>query len=137
MKIKDWMSTRLVTVRPTTSVREAFLLMRKNNIRHLPVVVDGQVAGIVTDRDLRRPKDVGFEEEYQIREDLLVEEAMIGEVRTVTPETDLVSAAAVIVKEKIGSFLVLDRGKLVGIITQHDFLRALVHSVARSASKTT
>lgn len=55
MRVKDWMTTNVVTVEPDTSVRRAFAMMKKHGFHHLPVVRDGKLMGIVTDRDLRRP----------------------------------------------------------------------------------
>jgi len=133
MKIRDWMTSVVVSVAPDTSVKEAFLVMKTNGFRHLPVVKSGKLVGFVTDRDLRRPQlsDVFREwnELYRISNDIHVEDVMITDVVAVTPETDLVQAASILVEKKIGAVPVVDEEgskTLVGIITIYDFLKALV-----------
>lgn len=55
-KVSEYMTRKVITTSPETGLREAFFLMRDENIRHLPVVNDdGELVGIVSDRELRRP----------------------------------------------------------------------------------
>lgn len=133
MKIRDWMTPLVVSVSPGTSVKEAFALMKKKGFRHLPVVKNGNLVGFVTDRDLRRPQisDVFKEwnDLYRLSDEIHVEDVMISDVVAVTPETDLVQAASILVEKKIGALPVVDKAgskALVGIITIYDFLKALV-----------
>jgi acetoin utilization protein AcuB len=130
MKIKDWMTKNVLTVAPGTSVKEAFLTMKKNGFRHLPVVKGDRLVGFVTDRDLRRPaiSDVFREwnDLYRLSDDLHVEDIMITQVVSVKPDDDLQKAAALVVEKHIGALPVCEDGKIVGIITVYDFLRALV-----------
>src|SRR5579885_3196677 len=133
MKIRDWMTAVVVSVSPDTSVKEAFMTMKTNGFRHLPVVKNGKLVGFVTDRDLRRPQIADVFKEwndlYRISHDLHVEDVMITGVVAVTPETDLIKAAAILVEKKIGALPVVEKEgskTLVGIITIYDFLKALV-----------
>jgi len=130
MKIKDWMTPKVVTVGPGTSVKEAFKIMKKNGFRHLPVVKGDKLVGFVTDRDLRRPaiSDVFKEwnDLYRLSDDLHVEDVMITKVHKVSPDEDLKKAAAMVIEKHIGALPVCDGDKMVGIITVFDFLRALV-----------
>lgn len=130
MKVKDWMTPQVVTITPEASVKEAFLLMKKHHFRHLPVVRQGKLVGFVTDRDLRRPaiSDVFKEwnDFYRLGDDIHVEDVMITDVMKISPETDLVEAAAIVLDKKIGALPVVDQGRVVGIITIYDFLKALV-----------
>lgn len=130
MKIKDWMTSPVVTVAPETSVKEAFKIMKKNGFRHLPVVRGEKLVGFVTDRDLRRPDIADLFKEwndlYRLSDELHVEDVMITRVHKVTPEEDLKKAAALVIEKHIGALPVVEGEKIVGIITVYDFLRALV-----------
>lgn len=130
MKIKDWMTPKVTTVSPETSVKEAFKVMKKNGFRHLPVVRGEKLVGFVTDRDLRRPDIADVFKEwndlYRLSDELHVEDVMITKVHTVSPEEDLKKAASLVIEKHIGALPVCESGKLVGIITVFDFLRALV-----------
>lgn len=131
MKIKQWITHEVVTIEPETSVREAFGKMKSLGIRHLPVVREGKLLGMVTDRDLRRPKisDVfkTWEELYQISDDIQVEDVMTTPVVTVHEEDTVQKAAQLMVDKRIGGLPVLNAdGKLAGIIVESDILRAFV-----------
>jgi len=130
MKIKDWMTPKVTSVSPETSVKEAFKIMKMNGFRHLPVVRGEKLVGFVTDRDLRRPDIADLFKEwndlYRLSDELHVEDVMITKVHTVSPEEDLKKAASLVIEKHIGALPVCESGKLVGIITVFDFLRALV-----------
>lgn len=142
MKIKEWITKEVVTIAPEASVKQAFLLMKSLGIRHLPVVREGELVGIVTDRDLRRPKlaDVfrSWDEVYRINDEIQVEDIMTAPVLTARPDDRVDDAARVMVEKRIGALPVVDRaGKLVGIITESDILRAFVEreKAARRAAR--
>ena len=112
-------------------MKEAFGLMKSLGIRHLPVVKEGILKGIVTDRDLRRPKisDVfkSWNELYRIGDDIQVADIMVRSVRTISEGALIKEAARIMVEKRIGALPVTDsKGKLVGIITESDILRAFV-----------
>ena len=139
MKVKDWMSKKPVTVSPDTKVRAAFATMKKNGFRHLPVVRNGKLVGIVTDRDLRRPEIADIFQEwhdfYRLDEDFEVEDVMTVRVLTVKPETDLVTAASMLAEKKIDALPVVQDGKLAGIITTFDMLKAFVRNASATEFK--
>jgi len=110
------MTMNPVTVSPVETLDDARRKMDKGNFRRLPVVKGGQLVGIVTDRDLRQR--VGQLEHTR------VDAAMTKQVITVTPDMLLDQAANLLVKHKVGGLPVLDSGKVVGIITAIDMLRA-------------
>ena len=131
MRIKNWVTTEVVTIAPEASVKEAFGLMKSLGIRHLPVVKDKVLKGIVTDRDLRRPKlsEVfkTWHDLYRIGDDIQVEDIMVSPVVTIGEEDSIQKAAEVMVQKRIGALPVTDsHGKLAGIITESDILRAFV-----------
>ncbi len=131
MKIKSWITREVITISPEASVKEAFGLMKSLGIRHLPVVKGGILKGIVTDRDLRRPKisDVfkSWHELYRIGDDIQVEDVMVSPVKTIAEGASVKEAAKIMVEKRIGALPVTDaKGKLAGIITESDILRAFV-----------
>ncbi len=130
--VRRWMRQPVTTIGAETSVRDAGALMRERAIRHLPVVDGrGRLMGIVTDRDLRQ---VVFDaavrgrlgEEADQLGDLPVREVMTWGVVTVTPATDLRAAAALMRERRLGALPVVDGARLVGMLTEHDLVAALL-----------
>ncbi|MCI0434819.1 MAG: CBS and ACT domain-containing protein [Gemmatimonadetes bacterium] len=124
------MTRQVLTVTPTTSIGEAIRAVRTNRIRHLPVVEDGRLVGIVSERDLRLAAPPVWSEQ---REELLqtLESKKVGEIMstrviTAAPHTPVEEAARVLYENRIGALPVLDGEELVGILTETDLLRALV-----------
>ena len=136
MTIRELMSGGLITVRRETPVLEARDLMVKERIRHL-LVPDGGGAliGIITDRDIRlnlpsRATSLSVWEINHLLTELTVEQVMIQSVITVGPDRPARDAARLMLDHKIGALPVLDEGRLVGIITETDIVRAFVHMTA-------
>ena len=131
MKIKKWITKEVVKITPQASVKEAFGLMKSLGIRHLPVIDKGVLKGMVTDRDLRRPKisDVfkSWHDLYRIGDDIQVEDIMISPVFTIGEEETIQEAAKQLVQNRIGALPVVNsKGTMIGIITESDILRAFV-----------
>jgi acetoin utilization protein AcuB len=116
MFVRSSMSTKPIVIGPTESLIEARRKMEEGNFRRLPVVRDGRLIGIVTDRDLRQ--HTGHFEHTRVTA------AMTDELITAVPEMRLEEAADLMVKHKVGGLPVTDGGNLVGIITTTDLLRA-------------
>jgi acetoin utilization protein AcuB len=116
--IREIMTRGVVTASPDTRLAEGRRLLDEHRIRHLPVVVDGRLAGIVSDRDLRsagasgRPTAVG--------------EIMTPDPITVGPDTRVEEAAHLMLDRRLGGLPVVDDGELIGIVTSDDLLRALL-----------
>ncbi len=137
MQVKERMKRDPVTVKKDDSFRYALKLIRKEGIRHLPVVENKRVVGIVTDRDLRQaaPSPATTLEVHELNfllERLKIEAIMTKKVITVGQETNLLDAARLLLTHKIGCLPVVAQDELVGIITEGDMLRALV-DMAESA----
>jgi len=138
MKIEDLMSRQVLTIGPTDSCLEAVSRMHRAGVRHLPVVnQEGMLVGIVTDRDLRHHLFLPrvFEALGQTSvEGLLkatpVAGVMSRSVISVSPEADLSEAARVMMVERIGSLPVVERGRVVGIVTETDLLRQICRADA-------
>jgi acetoin utilization protein AcuB len=136
MTIRELMSGGLITVRRETPVLEARDLMVKERIRHLLVTdTGGALIGIITDRDIRlnlpsRATSLSVWEINHLLTELTVEQVMTQSVITVGPDRPAREAARLMLDHKIGALPVLDEGRLVGIITETDIVRAFVHMTA-------
>jgi len=142
MLVKERMKRDPVTVKKDDSFRYALKLIRKEGIRHLPVLDGKKVVGIITDRDLRQsaPSPATTLEVHELNyllERLKVEAIMTKKVITVAPDSSLLEAAKLLLAHKIGCLPVVEQEELVGIITEGDMLRALVDLVQRAAGDPT
>lgn len=127
-RVRDVMSLAPQTLGRNDRLSVADDLMRQKRIRHLPVLDEyGALAGIVSQRDLFRgalAKALGYgsSQQEKILGMLLVKEVMQTEVVTTEPTAFLREAAKTMVEKKIGCLPVLEGGKLVGILTEGDFV---------------
>jgi acetoin utilization protein AcuB len=120
--IRPFMTPAPHTISTRQTLAEAHQAMRDRGVRHLPVVEEGRLVGVVSQRDLYlletlRGVDVGRE---------LVEEAMSDEPFVVAPDASLEEVAEAMANRKHGSALVVEHSAVVGIFTSTDALRALV-----------
>jgi acetoin utilization protein AcuB len=120
LTVRDVMATNLVTVRPRETARRAYRLMRDHRFRHLPVVEDGRLVGILSDRDLRPVLLSPTLARAQVAE------LMSENLTTVPPDALVEEAASLLVVKKIGCLPVVADGALVGIVTETDLLAVLV-----------
>jgi acetoin utilization protein AcuB len=125
------MIRKLVTIAPNTSILKAMEVMRKNSIRHLPVVDGDDFVGFVTEGDLRQASLLSMVDKVSI------EDVMIKKPITISPEASLEEAARLISSHKIGGLPVVKGERLVGIITIVDILRAFIQlmGILRSSSR--
>ena len=130
MQVRDLMTASPITVRADMPVLEARQLMQTERIRHLFVTAaDGALQGIVTDRDIRLnlpspATSLSVWELNYLLARLTVEQVMSRTLVTTWPEAQLTDAARVMLDHKIGALPVLDGGRVVGIVTESDFVRA-------------
>jgi acetoin utilization protein AcuB len=130
-KVKDLMTTDVVTIRADQTLRQAIEKMTSGNFRRIPVVDGETVVGIITDRDIRRALNspVVFHErsadEYLLNA-VTVGSSMTPRPLTVGPETPVIRVAELMEQRKIGGLPVVDGSRLVGIITVSDLITYLV-----------
>ena len=143
MNVKDIMTRSPISIEPEAPLATAITVMVERKIRHLPVVDDlGAVVGIITDRDLRNITLAPVLEEYlsaaarrRLRgmaatfENLRVKDLMTCNPITTSPGVSVTQAAALMLERHVGSLPVIENGKLVGIITDRDAVRALAIQV--------
>lgn len=121
MLVKDLMVSNPITITATSSIRKAIEVMKGNSIRHLPVVTKGnRLKGFITLADLKQGLMPSM------LTDVSLSDLMIKEPLTVHPEDDIEIAAQLIYEYKIGGMPVVKDGKVVGIITESDILRAFI-----------
>ncbi|MGC3998725.1 MAG: CBS domain-containing protein [Anaeromyxobacter sp.] len=120
ISVGDVMTRDLVTVQETDDVALAESLLKMGRFRHLPVVRDGQVVGLVTARDILRAGLAGRPAARGVH----LAEIMTRDPVTVAPRASLVSAARTMLDQKYGCLPVCEPGgDLVGILTEADFVR--------------
>jgi CBS domain-containing protein len=120
ISVADFMTKDLVTVRESDDLALAESLLRLGGIRHLPVVKEGRLVGLLTHRDVLRSGQSG----RPAARTLLVSEIMTRELTTVRPGMALSQAARLMLERKFGCLPVCeDEGRLVGIVTEADFVR--------------
>jgi CBS domain-containing protein len=130
MRVRDFMTAKPITVDPETPMLEAGQRMVGERIRHLVVVDDGRVIGIVTDRDIRLnlPSPATSLSVWEMN--YLLPQVTVGGVMTtsvivVSPDRPIAEAARIMMDHKIGALPVVEDGRLVGIVTESDFVRAM------------
>jgi len=128
MLVGNRMSTNVVALTPEDYLSTAQAKMWLGGFRRVPVVQDGDLVGILTDRDIR--EHLGRLERTKISA------AMTEDLVTVTPETTLEEAAQIMLKHKIGGLPVLTAGKIAGMITTSDILQAFLDVMGASVSGT-
>lgn len=126
----DLMTSDPDVVEPTTNIKEAIILMNRGQERHLPVVENGRLIGIITDRDVRLAVnspiiDVKPLERLQFMEEMPVAKCMTTNPQTVTVDTPIYKVAQFLARYKFGALPVLENDELVGIITITDLLEHL------------
>ncbi len=130
MKVKNWMMTDPVTIERSKLIQEADELMKKHSIRHLPVVEGDQLVGFITQTDLRQyffPSMV---------EDIPVHDVMTVNPITINANSSIEQAARLIHDYKIGGLPVMDKKKLVGVITASDIVSGFIEVMGLLQSST-
>ena len=120
MQVKNWMIKKVVTISKNEFIMDALTLMKKFSIRHLPVVENKRLMGLITESDLRQVMIPSLMKEMRL------DQIMIKNPVTIGPDESLEEAARLIYRYKIGGLPVVDQGKLVGILTTPDILAAFI-----------
>jgi acetoin utilization protein AcuB len=140
MEIRKWMKKEpLHSVKPLDSIQHARELMERQRVNQLPVLVDGRLLGIITDRDLRDAFPSVFDSPLFGRRKpavtasdprtVTVELVMTSNVTTVRPGDSMADAARLMRKQRIGALPVVEADHVVGMLTRSDVLDAFVDLV--------
>ena len=128
--VENSMTREVTTLVPETTAEEALGLSRRRRVRHFPVVENGLLVGVVSDRDLRSATPVlGDPGRAAALKEILVSQVMSREPVTADPRDPIELAANVMRERRIGCLPVVEEGGLVGIITSSDMMEALVYLV--------
>lgn len=147
MKVSDVMVKKVITLEPEQTLEEAAKVLSQENIGGAPVVKEGKVVGILSERDLLSTKTTPrpprylellggiiylenvreFERQLAKAVATRVEEIMTADVVTIGPDSTLTQAAQMIMDHRVNRLPVVDgEGKLVGIVTRNDVLQGLM-----------
>ena len=131
MYVKNYMSTDLVTITPDTTVIKALDLMRQHDIHRLPVVVKGQLVGLLTESVIAKNSpstatSLSVHELNYLLNKTTAADIMIRRVITTSPDALLEQAASEMRNMDVGVLVVMDHAQLVGIITDKDIFEAFI-----------
>ncbi len=128
MFVGERMSHPVISVSPETPIHDALAMFKKEHIRRAPVIKDGKLVGIVSERDLLNasPSPVTslsvWEMNYLISK-VTVKQVMSKKVKTIDVTTPIEEAARMMADSKIGGMPVVRSGKVAGIITETDLFK--------------
>lgn len=128
MKVSELMSKDVKTIERNDELSIADDIMKMERIRHLPVVEGGRLVGMLTQRDLLHAAlstAMGFGQKAsdEFLKTVPAKEVMTDEVITIAPSEDVKKAAQLMLERKIGCLPVVEGGKLVGLVTESDFVK--------------
>jgi len=142
MLIRDTMTTNVVTIPSNTSISDAKRIMEAHKFQRLPVVDKGKLVGIVTARRLEsvspsKASSLTVWELTYLLHSTPVKDIMEKNVITVTPETTAEEAVALAQSKKVGSLVVLEDNRVVGILTTNDLFYEIVNPILGLGSRGT
>lgn len=132
LRVRDLMTADVLTLNVHETLSLAEEIMRLGRVRHLPVVgAQEQIVGLVTHRDLLEAQassiaGLNEQEDKALKRTIAIRDVMTRDVVTVSPDETALSAARILRSNRFGCLPVVDRGRLVGIVTEADFLDLLV-----------
>ncbi|QTD41392.1 acetoin utilization AcuB family protein [Sporosarcina sp. Te-1] len=122
MLVEEIMKKEVVTLTTAHTVRDALQIMRDHKIRHLPILNDGKLVGVVSDRDLKQAAPALLAEPDQQPLDLPLTKIMTSNPITGHPMDFVEESAVLFYEHQIGCLPIVSGGRLVGIITETDLL---------------
>jgi CBS domain-containing protein len=130
MKVRELMTRDVVTIGRNDTLAAADELMKTKRFRHLPVMEERRLAGMLSERDLFQAAlstamNFGQKAQMEFLKTIRVKEVMTDEVVTIGPEADVQEAARLLLERRIGSLPVMEGGKLVGILSETDLLKVI------------
>ena len=130
MMIREIMTTEVVSVQETDTMLDAAMIFARSSLRHLPVLRDAVLVGVVTERDVKRftpglLSGVTSEQYNLVLESTPISRVMTRDPMTLKPEQEVVEAADIFCTKRFGCLPVVDNGKLVGIVTTSNMLRLM------------
>ena len=126
--VRDIMTTEVTTLGRNDSLQLVKDIMTLGHVRHFPVLDDGKVVGVVSQRDLYKASlgsvmKYGEKAQRSFLEGIPVKEVMSDPAITIAPHAAVQEAARIMMEKKIGCLLVLEGAQMVGIVTETDMLK--------------
>ena len=140
LKVKDIMTNEVFVLHAAQTLELVRSLMRIKHVRHVPIVEpDNTFVGLMTHRDLLAQTishlaDVDEEEQEYLDRNIHIMNIMKTDVTTADPEMDICSAITLLLEHKYGCLPIVSEGKLVGIVTEADFLKLTLELLQQSKS---
>ncbi|MBZ0285275.1 MAG: CBS domain-containing protein [Anaerolineae bacterium] len=134
VKVQEWMTNRVISVSPSTSISNAHQIMKENGVRRLVVLDHDHLVGIITIGDVREasPSDATTLSIWELNylwAQLTVEKVMSRDVHTIKADQPILDAAEIMLNQKVSGVPVVDdRGNAIGMLTESDIFRMLVKS---------
>jgi len=126
-EVREYMTPAPFTIAPNRMLAEAVRTMRDKHVRHLPVLDGGRVVGMLSQRDVLIIESLPAVNPDEVQ----VEEAMVQDVFMVRPDTPVGEAIETMIDRKLGSAIVTEDERVLGVFTTIDALRALHHLLER------
>lgn len=136
LRVRDLMSRPVITVGPSSNLREVIETLDKSAIRHVPVVdEEGRVLGLISHRDVLRSQESTFSkstaaEQGEMNRWIEARWLMTREVQMAHPDQSLLDIAITLRSSGCGSIPVVDEGKLVGMLTEADFVEYAIRTLS-------
>ena len=139
MVIGEIMTTEVTTVQETDTLLDATMIFVRSTLRHLPVLRDKKLVGIITERDVKQfapsiLSGISPEEYNQLMESTPIARVMTRDPLTVKPSQSVFEAAKMLSAKRIGCLPVVEDGELRGIITTTDMVKLLVRLMEEQES---
>ena len=127
MTVREIMTTEVVSVQESDMLLDAAMIFARSSLRHLPVLRDKEVVGIITERDLKRYapgllSGVTSEQYQQVMETTSISRVMARDIHTLSPDQPVVEAVDSLYSHRVGCLPVVENGELAGIVTTTDML---------------
>src|SRR3990167_4975561 len=138
-QVRDYMTADPQTLDVQGTLLDAVLLLRRAELRHIPITENGRLAGILTDRDVNRYAPsiltpLSPQEYNRVFEETSIAKVMTRNPMSISPDVPLADAVDMLFRNRLGCLPVLEEDRLVGIITVSDMLRALNDLIGGSPS---
>ena len=140
LKVKDIMTSEVFVLHAAQTLELVRSLMRIKHVRHVPIVEpDNTFVGLMTHRDLLAQTishlaDIDEEEQEYLDRNIHIMNIMKTDVTTADPEMDICTAIKLLLENKYGCLPIVSEGKLVGIVTEADFLKLTLELLQQSES---
>lgn len=132
--VGEMMTRDVKSLRVEQTLLEAMQFLRENHVRHIPILDGDRLVGVLTDRDIKRATPSALDPSQREVWERIVKETTLAKVMTrdpstLGPEASMRDVLSAFVEDRIGCMLVVEEGKLVGIVTASDMFRTMLASL--------